>query len=182
MEVLERLGRAAWVDLWSGERAFGRADAQRRNGLKGEEVLRNPGGLRGPLEDFFGLPGYLLRASWGPLGSLLSGFFEAFWSPFGPVGGSRSVFGGLEELLRVKGPQETPRTPPRTPQEPPLGAPFRADACPKVPRQVIERESGGEHTIFSKFARRLDGSYILGIDAGLIQQQKCSSRPIRAQN
>ena len=67
MEVLERLGRAAWVDLWSGERAFGRADAQRRNGLKGEEVLRNPGGSEGLLGTSLGF----LDTSYGRLGGLL---------------------------------------------------------------------------------------------------------------
>ena len=104
----------------------------------------------------FGASLGFLEASYGRLGGLLGTSWRAFWGLFGaslglfgPPGGSRSVLGRLEEPLRVKGtqkaPQGLPKNPPRTPQELPLGAPFRADSCPRAPptgnRERVERRT-----------------------------------------
>ena len=85
------------MDLWSGERAFGRADAQRRNGLKGEEVLRNPGGgSEGLLRTSLGF----LDTSYGRLGGLLGASWVAFWDLFGAPSGLLGALGASWAGLR----------------------------------------------------------------------------------
>ena len=75
--------------------------------------------------------------------------------------------------------QEPPKNPPRTPQKPLSGALFGPILPPEHTQNASERVPGSRQVIFSKFARRLGGSYILDIDTGPAQQQKCASRATR---
>ena len=97
----------------------------------------------------------VLVASWGPHGGLFGVSLGPLWDLCGLLGGSRGVLGGLEGLLRVKGPQEPPKRPPKNPPSTSLGCPFSGRF---VPQSTPDRQLREGRQAKTRFSQNLHGA------------------------